>query len=364
MIKRFALHISFWIISFLIFTKANAIGDLGYVDWVYSSIWYVLIIPVFYLSFTGIYLIDSKQQKNKKESKGWSRIFYYPLTTYVFGMAIIIFQISNNHHFLYNLILNFNFISDEFFIIPEQNKFIILSYYLTFSAFGLLFAGGEYVLKQQKVKDELAREKQLRLEAENRTILQQVNPHFLYNTLNAIYAQAIQGSENVKDSLLTLSELMRYPVSLSSENKWISFQTELAQIKRYIDLQKLRFTNRIKVIVKDKTESAAFNVPPLLLMIPIENAFKHGNLTYASLVEIVFEKVGNELRFFVSNPVDLDKKGKEMKENTKSTGQGLVQLNEGLSLLYGDEYRMELKMNTSKSTHEFTLFLPLKSKKT
>lgn len=363
MFKRIILHLIFWALSFLIFAKATALGELGYVDWIYSAIWFCIFLPIFYLSFASVFLIDTQKEEKKKKHKGWKSFFYAPYMGYLLGMINILLQAANHQDGIFRLILRFNFIPNDVFIVPEQNNFIALSYILIFMSFGLLFSAGEYVLKQQKIKEELAKEKQLRLEAENRTILQQVNPHFLYNTLNAIYAQAIQGSENVKESLVTLSELMRYPVSLSSENKWVSFQTELAQIKRYVDLQKLRFTNRVMVLVKDKTEDEEFNVPPLLLMIPLENAFKHGYLTYASLVEIIFEKVGKELRFFVSNPINPEKNDSDVTKRQKSTGQGLVQLNEGLRLLYGKDFRIENKVNTTKNTYEFNLFIPLTPKK-
>jgi hypothetical protein len=363
MLKRVVLHLAFWVLSFLIFTKSTAVGNVGYVDWFYSAIWFCILIPIFYSSFASVFLLDTKKVDEEKKFTGWRQFVYAPITAYVFGMMNIILQAANHQDGIFRLILRFSFIPDNVFIVPEQNNFISLSYILIFMSFGLLLAAGEYVLKQQRMKEELAQEKQLRLEAENRTILQQVNPHFLYNTLNAIYAQAIKGSENVKESLLTLSELMRYPVSLSSENKWVSFQTELAQIKRYVELQKLRFTNRVMVIVKDKTDGEVFNVPPLLLMIPIENAFKHGYLIHASLVEIVFEKVGHELHFSVTNPINLEKPTEMNKPSQKSTGQGLVQLKEGLNLLYGNMYRMEHKMNEANKTYEFSLFLPLKPKK-
>lgn len=363
MFKRILLHLIFWVISYLIFTKANAIGELGYVDWVYSAIWFAILIPVFYLSFASLSrFLAGKIFHHKKQYSTYGK-WMTAEVLYMLAATNIIIQLTVHTDWVFNLILNSPFIPDDVFLIPETNKFINLSIYLSFIVFGLLFAGAEHLQKEQKIKDELAKEKQLRLEAENRTILQQVNPHFLYNTLNAIYAQAIQGSDSVKESLLTLSELMRYPVSLSSENKWVPFQTELAQIKRYIDLQKLRFTNRVMVIVKDKTDDEVFDVPPLLLMIPIENAFKHGYLIHASLVEIVFEKVENELHFTVKNPINLEKKNDDVSLRQKSTGQGLLQLKEGLSLLYGNQYRLENQVNTMNKTYEFSLYLPLKPKK-
>lgn len=365
MFKRILLHLIFWVISYLIFTQATAIGQVGYVDWFYSAIWFCILIPIFYLSFASVFFLETKheEEKNREKKTGWQRYYYAPYLGFALAMINIVFQTANYHDGIFRFILRLNFIPDDVFLVPEQNNYVSLSYILIFTSFGLLFSAAEYVLKQQRVKEELAQEKQLRLEAENRTILQQVNPHFLYNTLNAIYAQAIKGSENVKESLLTLSELMRYPVSLSSENKWVPFQTELAQIKRYIDLQKLRFTNRVMVIVKDKTDDEVFDVPPLLLMIPIENAFKHGYLIHASLVEIVFEKVENELHFTVKNPINTEKKNDDVSLRQKSTGQGLLQLKEGLSLLYGNQYRLENQVNTMNKTYEFSLYLPLKPKK-
>lgn len=338
LVSKILLHCLFWVLSFLIFARANALGEIGYVDWIYSTVWFIILIPVFYVSFYSLHLFLVDKTFKYKDENSLMAKWISPGVIYFFASLNILLQLTIHTDSVFDIILAAPFIPNDVFLIPESNNFVTLGIYLTFIVFGLVFAGAEYLQRQQVFKEELAKEKQLRLEAENRTILQQVNPHFLYNTLNAIYAQAVQGSEQVKESLLTLSDLMRYPVSISSKQKWVDFREEFEQIRRYTDLQKLRFTKRIIVLLKDETEGHSFQVPPLLLMIPIENAFKHGNYTMASVLEIRVQIDDEEVVFTVKNPVD--KEG-EKNTNKVSTGQGIKQLQEGLSHAFGKNYQYQ-----------------------
>lgn len=67
MYKRIVLHLVFWVISFLIFANATALGKLGYVDWIYSAIWFCIFLPIFYLSFASVFLLDATKEEEKKK---------------------------------------------------------------------------------------------------------------------------------------------------------------------------------------------------------------------------------------------------------------------------------------------------------
>ncbi len=114
-----------------------------------------------------------------------------------------------------------------------------------------------------------------RLSAELAFLKSQINPHFLFNSLNSIYSLAYQKSETTPEAILKLSEIMRYMLYESNDNK-VDLAKELQYLQNYIDLQKIRFGNKAFVDFKITGEVGDQKIVPLLLIAFIENAFKHG----------------------------------------------------------------------------------------
>src|SRR5580692_867638 len=111
-----------------------------------------------------------------------------------------------------------------------------------------------------------------RLSAELAFLKSQINPHFLFNSLNSIYALAYQRSETTPDAILKLSEIMRYMLYESNDNK-VDLEKELQYLQSYIDLQKIRFGNKAYIDFKVQGEIGSQKIVPLLLIAFIENAF-------------------------------------------------------------------------------------------
>ena len=137
----------------------------------------------------------------------------------------------------------------------------------------------------------------------NKTELQllraQVNPHFLFNVLNTIYGQAITKSANTADSIAKLSDLMRY--SLKEANvPTISLAKEIAYIESYIALQKLRLTDKTTVDFQIHEDVNTWQIPPMLFIPFIENAFKFGvSNEVETTVKIVLKVTDQEIVLWV-----------------------------------------------------------------
>ena len=114
-----------------------------------------------------------------------------------------------------------------------------------------------------------------RLSAELAFLKSQINPHFLFNSLNSIYSLAYQKSDMTPEAILKLSEIMRYMLYESNDNK-VELAKELQYLQNYIDLQKIRFGDKAFVDLKITGEVGDQKIVPLLLIAFIENAFKHG----------------------------------------------------------------------------------------
>lgn len=116
---------------------------------------------------------------------------------------------------------------------------------------------------------------QNRVDTELSYLKSQINPHFLFNTLNSIYSLAIIGSNNTADAVVKLSNMMRYVLNDASR-EWVSLEQEVNYIKNYIELQKLRFDNSVKINFEVIGELENKMIAPLLFIPFIENAFKYG----------------------------------------------------------------------------------------
>lgn len=174
------------------------------------------------------------------------------------------------------------------------------------------------------------------LNAEVNFLKSQINPHFLFNTLNGIYSQAHNKSENTEYSILKLSELLRYVLYESGEEK-VPLEKDIQYINNYIDLQRLRISSKVIIAYNVQGGQQGLTIAPLLLISFIENAFKHGiSYSQASTITIdivIFEKT---LTLKVSNPV--------VKSDTFTNGGGLGLKNvrRRLDLLYYGKYSLDI----------------------
>ena len=127
----------------------------------------------------------------------------------------------------------------------------------------------------QDVNLKLVKIEQQKLEAELKTLKGQLNPHFLFNSLNNIYSLALIKSDKVPELILKLSDLMRHIIYESKEN-FISIDKELEFVSNFIDLQKIRTSDKIEIVYEITGKVPSAKIAPLLFEPFIDNAFKHG----------------------------------------------------------------------------------------
>ncbi len=175
----------------------------------------------------------------------------------------------------------------------------------------------------------------------------QINPHFLFNTLNSIYSLAIKKDDKTADAVVQLSELMRYIITNANDDV-IALEKEINYINNFVELQKTRLGNTVNVEYNVEGNPYGKSITPLILISFIENAFKHGvNPNQDSEIVIKIDIVNNFLTLFVSN---------HKVENLQSDGGiGLQNTIERLTLLYPDNH--ELKIDDSPKKYTVTLTL-------
>lgn len=176
-----------------------------------------------------------------------------------------------------------------------------------------------------------------KLNAELRFLKAQINPHFLFNTLNNLYALAFAQSPNTTEVIAKLSEMMRYMIYDSNHPK-VPLNKEIAYMENYISLEKLRLNEQIPIEFTVEGDGASHQIVPLILIAFLENAFKHGvtnNATNAWIrIKIVLE--GQKLRYSIEN-------SKIERRDQTPSGFGLQNVQRRLGLSYPGHYQLDIK---------------------
>lgn len=204
-----------------------------------------------------------------------------------------------------------------------------------------------YIDEVQKKK--LTKEK---LEAELGFLKSQIHPHFLFNTLNNLYALTLIKSEQTPDVVLKLSGLLDYMI-YKSNDKFVPLDKELEILGNYIDLEKLRYNNRLDFDYQIQGEAGSHKIAPLIMLPFIENSFKHGASNDRTKPKIRIEiKINNHcLTLNVVNSV----RGEKKKDESLCEGIGLKNVQRRLDLIYPEMYKLEI----DKSEKEFNVKLEI-----
>ena len=189
-----------------------------------------------------------------------------------------------------------------------------------------------------KIRDRWIRAEEEKLHAELAYLKTQINPHFLFNTLNSIYAMALGRSEQTAAAIQRLAAMMRYVLTDTGREK-ISLKLEIAYLIDYIELQKTRYEGTVFVDLSVNGDPADKQLVPLLLIPFVENAFKYGvNPEESSTITIRIDIRDRELTLLVAN-----RKVAPQEPSTDPGGLGIKNTRQRLQLLYPGQHTLEIK---------------------
>jgi two-component system, LytTR family, sensor histidine kinase AlgZ len=200
-------------------------------------------------------------------------------------------------------------------------------------------------------KKEIENEK---LTAELRFLKAQVNPHFLFNTLNNLYYLATVNSPKTPEVIDKLSQMMRYMLYDTNHQK-VPLTKEIDYMKNYIDLEKLRLDNQVPIKFSTAGNTDNIQIVPLIFITFLENAFKHGvsNNSKNAFVNISIEMTDKNCTYIVEN----SKLPTKIENTTEKSGIGLQNVNRRLELSYPDNYKLDISEN--ETSYKVTLSLNL-----
>lgn len=214
------------------------------------------------------------------------------------------------------------------------------------------------LVKHWYEKERLAKElERVNTETELKYLKSQINPHFLFNSLNSIYALTLQKSDLAPDLILKLSDILRYLLYDGSEKK-VSLTQELKYLKSYLELEKVRHGNRMDLEIEVLGDTDAEEIAPMLLIPFVENSFKHGLGKDMSkgYVRVMIDTTDGALKFAIANSKPLNGSEVSSKKGYKG-GIGLKNVKKRLKLLYPNRHRLDVKSSGSEFKVELNIQL-------
>ncbi len=339
--KIVLFHLLFWIgvwFFFFYFFSYNS-NDKVYITWFSSCLLPVTMAVTYFL----VYFLIPKYLLTKK----YFLFGLYSFYTLIFSSYIIVLVIYGCLIFL----LSFN-IS----VMPPMSKNFFFILILVFLVSGvvsfvtLLNHNFKTLSKNRELQHKIL-ETQLQLkEQELHYLKMQIHPHFLFNTLNTIYGFALKQSLQTPEIILKLSNLLDYILYQVNKPK-VSLKEEVLHIKEYIELEKIRFKDTLKVFFTSDEIREEIQIAPMLLIPFVENAFKHGSLFEGFLrIEIKVAVHENSLSFIIRNTVSGDE------NENKSNGIGLENVRKRLELNYSGNYRLNIQNEGKWYVAELSVF--------
>jgi hypothetical protein len=278
------------------------------------------------LYYTGInYMLPVYFEKRN------TRRFLLKLITTLF-FAIIAYRICRYFLFPGNRIHN------DFWktLLHIPSFFVAPFYFIPIPALGFII----FIFRKLHLNELQKRESdKQRMIAEVNLLKSQIQPHFLFNTLNNLYGLALSSSSNTTDSIMRLSKIMEYML-YNSEREQVPLGLEMQYIRDYIELEKLRYGNRLQVSLDIDDSLQDKLIAPLLLFPFIENAFKHGSGRDEgdTWISVSLQKEDAAIVYVVVNSIP---SGDGAYKTGNGRGYGLQNLHKRLNLAYPAKYKLE-----------------------
>ena len=257
--RPFLFNSVLWLFSFIILLLIFSKGQKPIkIDYIYTIGFLISVaIPV----LINLYVIIPKLLKKEK----------YALFVLAFIVNLVLF--TQLHIWLFEPLLDKLF-PNYFFISYHSNTRHIVIFSIFLVSTLLLKLSEDWFYFNRNENKALKSQNEL-IQIQLSSLRSQINPHFLFNSLNVIYSLAIQKKDNIKDAVVQLSDILRY-VIYDSNTERVSLKDEITLLKNYIEFQKFRVQGFNNINLKTTVEDEDFKIYPMLLLPLIENSFKHG----------------------------------------------------------------------------------------
>jgi len=330
--NRILQHVLFWSLSFLILINILKVSaEIKQIDLIYTAIFHLPILLIVYLNLRFLFPLLLETRK----------YFRY-------GLSVLILIAGGAGFYIILFDSWIDYIFSSYYFIAYYGFFDISLYFLIYIFLTSLFRLARGWFRLQEIEKE-------KTVAELKALKSQINPHFLFNSLNSIYSLARKNSAQVPEKVIQLSDLMRH-IIYDSDVEFIHLPNEIEMIRNYIELQNLRTPEKEKIEMEVTGEIEGKKVAPLIFLPFVENSFKHGLKSGAEnpFVKIKIEVLENSLIFEIENS-----KAKTTEEiYTKNKGIGIENVKKRLGLIYPNLH--SLKIIETENLYKVILQIKLK----
>ncbi|WP_167612054.1 sensor histidine kinase [Maribellus sediminis] len=314
--NRVLQHILFWSLSFLILTNILKVSvDIKPIDVIYSAIFLVPIIAVVYFNLRILMPLFFERQKYAMYS-----LMILALIAAGSGFYLILFDKW------------IDYIFEGYYFIAFYSFWDISLYFAIYLVLTSLLhlARGWFLLQEMET------EKQ---KAELKALQTQINPHFLFNSLNSIYSLARKSSKQVPDKIVQLSDLLRH-IIYDTDRDFIPLEKEIRMISNYIELQNLRTPENNQIQFSVEGDVKGKSIAPMVMLPFVENSFKHGLKGGAdnAFVNIRIKVFAKSLNLEIENS-----KGKAVEPGSLHRGIGVENVKKRLDLIYPGRHKLKIK---------------------
>lgn len=313
--SKWLQHPVFWVLSIYAIGDYFAISNsLQFIDYFYALLFHISLLFLVYVNLQV--LIPRLLQKGKYVFYG---LFVAALLATTYGL----------HELTFELLLPL--LPTEYYMVSFTDYKVLLTIFLIYLVLTTL-------LKLSKSWYQLQRVEKEKLSIELNSLKSQVNPHFLFNSLNSIYSLALSKSSQTAETVLELSNLLRYMLYEVGDDK-VELSKELEMLENYIELQKLRSDRSTKVTLNVMGDPSKKEIAPLLFFPLIENSFKHG---IKGVSDDGYIKIDLDLNKGIQLRIKNNKGQIDDMEEGKYGGIGLENVKRRLALIYPNKYVFEI----------------------
>ncbi|MGM0589968.1 MAG: sensor histidine kinase [Bacteroidota bacterium] len=336
--SKLVQHLLFWLISFAgllrFFTKDYG---LSLADVIYTLLFHISLIVVVE---AHIQVLIERYLRLRK------------YTAYFFGvLLLLLLGVQLN-------IWTFRHLSDwlfpGYYFISYYNWWQILQFMLLYLVVSTLLEFSKSWFQQLEMRERMQAMEKQQIETELRVLRAQINPHFLFNSLNHIYALALKNHRYTSNAIIQLAQLLRYGLQHHQE-RFVPLKQELDYIARYVEFYKQRLSHPERIDFTINGMPSQLEIAPMLLIIFIENCFKHGQVSNKGdqiLIDITVDPDEGSLRLITNNDI----KARTSKPSA-GDGLGLDNARKRLRILYPNQHILNIRQTEKTFTVDLEIQL-------
>jgi sensor histidine kinase YesM len=333
--NRVVKHALFWLFSFVVIVNLISNNEVKQIDFIYTVIFHLTLVASVYLNLLLLFPFFIHKQR-----------FF----SYILFAAFLCLAFSFLNSLIFNKIIDILF--PNYYFISIYSIIDLLKFHAIYIVVTLLLKFTSEWFSQEDAKFKLSKIEKEKVEIELKALRAQVNPHFLFNSLNVLYSLALKNANETPETIIKLSDILRYLIYDSNKEK-VNIKSEVELINNYLSLQEYRIDKSSNISFTPEIQTN-IDIAPMLFLPLVENSFKHGVKGDVSdtFVKIKLKTTDKIVHFEIEN----NKSSSENPDQNKDGGIGLTNIKKRLSLLYPEKHDLKIR----NDEHNFMVSLKIK----